>query len=97
MEETRNGCRRLSRCWFYFLWLWIKFPPILRLTDACSAWQGWPRGMVKAAEQEGDTHGKLVLGVDSPPAHRPRVVEPLHVVGFVKAARQEEAEAPCGC
>lgn len=42
----------------------------------------------------GGTHGKLVLRVDGPPAHRPRVVEPLHVVGFIKAARQEEAEAP---
>lgn len=45
--------------------------------------------MVKAAEGEVGTHGKLVLGVDGPPAHRPRVVEPLHVVGFIKAARQK--------
>lgn len=42
----------------------------------------------------GGTHGKLVLRVDGPPAHWPRVVEPLHVVGFIKAARQEDAEAP---
>lgn len=45
--------------------------------------------MVKAAEGEVGTHGKLVLRVDGPPAHRPRVVEPLHVVGFIKAARQK--------
>lgn len=42
----------------------------------------------------GGTHGKLILGIDRPLAHRPGVVEPLHVVGFIKAARQEEAEAP---
>lgn len=52
------------------------------------------QGMVRAVRGRAGTHGKLVLGVDCPPAHRPGVVEPLHVVGFVKAARQEEAEAP---
>lgn len=45
--------------------------------------------MTEAAE---DTHGKLILRVDSPFAHRPGVVELLHVVRFIKAARQEEAE-----
>lgn len=53
-----------------------------------------PRGRSGLLRGRGDTHGKLVLGVHRAPAHRPGVVEPLHVVGFIKAARQEEAEAP---
>ena len=47
--------------------------------------------MIKGRE---DTHSKLILWVYGPPAHGPGVVEPLHVVGFVEAERQEEAEAP---
>lgn len=47
--------------------------------------------MIKSRE---DTHGKLILRVYGSPAHGPGVVEPLYVVGFVEAERQEEAEAP---
>jgi hypothetical protein len=50
--------------------------------------------LLDIARVRGDTHSKLVLRVYGAPAHRPGVVEPLHVVGFVKAERQEGAEIP---
>lgn len=45
-------------------------------------------------EKRGYTHSKFILGVHSTPAHRPGVMKLMHVVGFVKAERQEIAEAP---
>lgn len=48
---------------------------------------GW---LLKVVQGREDTHGKLVLRVFGPLAHRTGVVELLHVVGFVKAARHEE-------
>ena len=53
-----------------------------------------PREWSRLLQGRGDTYGKLILRIDGPLAHWPGVVELLHVVGFVKAARQEEAEAP---
>lgn len=61
---------------------------------ACSGWYRGPGERSRLLQGRGDTYGKLVLRIDGPPAHWPGVVELLHVVGFVKAARQEEAEAP---
>lgn len=45
-------------------------------------------------EKRGYTHSKFILGVHSTPAHRPGVMKLMHVVGFVKAERQEIIEAP---
>lgn len=39
-----------------------------------------------------NTHSKLILRVHSSLAHGPGIVESLHVVGFVKAERKEQAE-----
>lgn len=50
---------------------------------------------VKIAE-EGYTHSKLVFWVYRAPAHRPGVVERLHIIGLVKAERQKGVEVSGG-